>query len=402
LNRRSLLTGVVLVSLNLSAGQPARGYTADFTAPGGGGCPVENRANISAAAPLNRRWSTSLPSLGILTFAANGTGAQTAEIQQAIEDSFGAWSGVTGTTINAVTFPAAMGPLTQVAAASSCTDDQQDNVDGLNTVCFNQTSTAFATGVLAFTRVITVNAPGEVVGSAAPAAFAGQIVDSDTLLRNDGQVTFATPAALATQAGAGAYDLESILIHELGEWFGLDSSAVWRSAMFPFAPSPGEFLGNRPAAQAPDAPIADDDRTGLRSLYPDPNDAVNVGEVQGRIVPANPFALAMISPPSPGSFVTGIFGAHVVAVDADSGSVIAGAVSGFSCDSSTGIVNYDGTYDIQRLPIGHNYEVYAEPLVGLATPENFGGVFAGVCGSASSCTAPALNTNFNPSFLNGP
>jgi hypothetical protein len=401
-NRRTVFVGVALVSLNLSAAQPARGYTADFTLPGGGGCPVENRANISTTAPLNRRWSTSLPSLGILTVAANGTGAQTAEIQQAIEDSFGAWSGVTGTMMNAVTFPAAIGPLTQVATANSCTDDQQDDVDGLNMVCFNQTSAAFATGVLSFTRVITVNAPGEVVGAAAPAEFAGQIVDSDTLLRNDGQVTFATPAALATTGGAGAYDLESILIHELGEWFGLDSSAVWRSAMFPFAPSPGQFLGARPTAQAPDGPLSDDDRTGLRSLYPDPNDAVNVGEIRGRIVPANPLALATIPPPAPGSFVTGIFGAHVVAVDADSGSVISAGVSGLSCDPGTGLVNYDGTYDIQRLPVGHSYMVYAEPLVGLATPEDFTGVFAGVCGSLSDCTAPALNINFNPTFLSGP
>lgn len=399
---RAAIAGTVLLSLTWSGAQPARGYTADYTAPNGGGCPVANRANISVASPLNRRWSTSLPSLGILTAAPNGTGAQIAEIQQAISDSFGAWSGVTGTTLNAAAFPAAVAPLTQVTAANSCTDDKQDNVDGLNTICFNQASAAFDTGVLSFTRVITVNAPGEVVGTAAPAEFAGQIVDSDTLLRNDGEVTFATPAALATAPGAGAYDLESILIHELGEWFGLDSSAVWRSAMFPFAPSSGEFLGNRPTAQAPDGPLSDDDRTGLRSLYPDPNDAVDVGEIRGRIAPANPFALALIPPPSPGSFVTGIVGAHVVAIDAGSGSVIAAGISGFSCDPSSGVVDYDGTYDMQRLPIEHSYILYAEPLVGLATPENFGGVFSGVCGDASNCTAPAMDTNFNPTFFGGP
>ena len=39
--------------------------------------------------------------------------------------------------------------------------------------------------------------------------------------------------------------------------------------MQPFAPGPGEFFGTRPTAQSPDAPLADDDRTGLRVLYPD-------------------------------------------------------------------------------------------------------------------------------------
>lgn len=65
-------------------------------------------------------------------------------------------------------------------------------------------------------------------------------------------------------------------------------------------------------------------------------------------------------------------------------------------------MNYDGTYDIQRLPIGHNYTVYAEPLVGLATPVDFSDIFAGLCGDSSNCTAPTINPNFNPEFLSAP
>src|SRR6202043_430331 len=108
---------------------------------------------------------------------------------------------------------------------------------------------------LAFTRVIRANAPGVSAGSSGPAAFAGQILDADTLFRNDGQATFASPGALATPQGQGAYDLESLLVHEIGHWFALDHSAVWRSIMFPFAPPPGEFLGDRPAPQTPDGPL---------------------------------------------------------------------------------------------------------------------------------------------------
>jgi hypothetical protein len=133
-------------------------------------------------------------------------------------------------------------------------------------------------------------------------------------------------------------------------------------------------------------------------LYPDPNDAVNVGAITGRVVPANPFALAAIPAPSSGGSVTGIFGAHVVAVDADTGAVIAGTLGGWSCDPSNFVVQFDGSFDIERLPVGHSYMIYAEPLVGLATPGDFSDALNDLCASdsAAPCTTPAVNTNFNP------
>ena len=333
-----------------------------------------------------------------MTVAASQTSAQLTEIEQAITDSFTAWSGVTGTTFNATSYPGLISPIARVSAANSCSNDSESNVDGINTICFNQSSAGFASGVLAFTRVITANARGVSVGLSATSSFAGQILDSDSLVRNDGQATFATPAALATPQGAGAYDLETILAHELGHWFGLDHSAVWRSMMFPYAAPPGQFLGDRPTAQVPDGPLADDDRTGVRALYPDPNDAINVGEIRGRVLPANLFALAMYSATSTGSFVTGVAGAHVVAVDADTGSVIAGTLAGWTCDSSNPPSKFDGTFDIQRLPVGHNYMIYAEPLDGLVVPGDFGVALDDICpaGGTPPCITPGVNASFNP------
>jgi hypothetical protein len=168
--------------------------------------------------------------------------------------------------------------------------------------------------------------------------------------------------------------------------------------MFPFAPPPGQFLGDRPTPQAPDGPLADDDRTGIRLLYPDPNDTVNVGAISGRVLPANPFALAAIPAPYSAGSVTGIFGAHVVAVDADTGALIAGTLGGWSCNPSTSVLQFDGSFNIERLPVGHNYMIYAEPLVGLATPGDFSDALNDLCASssASTCTTPAVDTNFNP------
>ncbi len=375
----------------------ASAYLFDVTAPLAPGCPQADRWNLSLASPLDRQWSTSLPTANtIVTVAQPGTGAQLDEIEQAISDSFGAWSGVSGTTINASSYPGMLAPLVRVSEANACSNDQESNVDGLNTICFNQASAGFTSGVLAFTRVITANAPGVSVGSSATSAFAGQILDSDTLFRPDGQATFATPGALAN--APGAYDLESLLTHEIGHWFGFDHSAVWRAIMFPYAPPPGQFLGDRPTAQAPDGPLSDDDRTGIRALYPDPNDTVNIGAIRGHVLPANSFLLANLPLPSAGTSVTGIFGAHVVAVDSDTGAVIAGTLAGWSCNAAGTGLQFDGSYDIERLPVGHNYILYAEPLDGLAAPGDFSDALDSLCGAGtgSPCTTPAANASFNP------
>jgi hypothetical protein len=372
-----------------------RGYVLDSTVPKAGGCHEPDHRDVSS--PLSRRWSTSLPGpQALLTVTPPNSSAQLDEVEATILEAFGIWTGVSGTTVNSVTHPGTFAPIARTSDPSACTNDQGTNADGLNTICFNQPSNVFVPGVLAFTRTVTADAPGVSVGSSGPSLFAGQILDADIQFRNDGQATFATPGALATPQGHGAYDLESLLTHELGHSLGFDHSAVWRAMMFPFAPPPGQFLGDRPASQAPDAPLADDDRTGLRELYPDPNDSVHLGSISGRILPANPFALALEPSPSPGQPVTGIAGAQVVAVDADTGAVVAGALGGWSCNASMPPTRFDGTFVIHRLPLGRNYKLYAEPIDGLAQPGDIANAWSSLCRSDMTppCTSPPIHTNF--------
>jgi hypothetical protein len=167
--------------------------------------------------------------------------------------------------------------------------------------------------------------------------------------------------------------------------------------MYPYAPAPGTFNGSRPSLQQLDAPLGDDDRTGLRILYPDSTDTVNVGVIAGRILPANPLSLPL-SPPG----VTGIFGAHVVAVDQSSGAVIAATVAGWSC-VAPGPAQFDGTYQLDHLPLNRPYTVYAEPLNGVVSPAQITPAIATLCRNPTTdpgwpplqgCVVPTANTSF--------
>jgi hypothetical protein len=342
---------------------------------------------LSAASSISVRWSTTLGTSPVSILTQNQTAsARLTEIEQVISQSLAVWTGVSGTTL----LPATVAPLRRISTQNAC------GSDGLNSICFDQADSAFTPGVLAFTRVITSDALGEQLGGSPAATQLGQILDADIYFDpSNAQVTFATPAALPTSPQA--YDLQSVLTHELGHFLGFSHSAIWSAMMYPYAPAPGTFNGARPSSLQPDAPLGDDDRTGLRILYPDPADAVNVGVISGRILPANPLSLPL-SPPG----VTGIFGAHVVAMDQASGAVIAGTIAGWSC-AAPGPAQFDGSYHIERLPLGHSYTVYAEPLNGVVSPAQISPAIATLCRNPATdpgwpplqaCVVPAANVSF--------
>jgi hypothetical protein len=306
------------------------------------------------------------------------------EVEQAIVESFAVWTSVTGTTLA----PSRLALLTRTITANACSSS-----DGQNSICFAQ-SAAFAPGVLAFTNTVTSDILGEQFPpSAPPSVFIGEVLDADILFNPVS--SFSTPQALPTNSMT--FDLESVLIHELGHFFGFSHSAVWGAMMYPFAPTPGQFVGSRPTQGSPDAPLSDDDRTGLRVLYPDAGDALHVGSIRGRITPANLLSLAG----QPAS-VTGIFGAQVVAIDEASGSVAAAALGGWSC-SAAGPAIFDGSYAIERLPVGRSYRVFVEPLDGPVSPSHVQGATQTLCRNATTdpgwpaqfaCTVPPAYTGF--------
>jgi Matrixin len=353
---------------------------------GGSACPVASHRLI-AQGSIAEQWSTVLGTNPVTILTQDQTSAgRLNEIEQVITQSLTVWTGVRGTTL----LPGTFAPVTRTATQNAC------GSDGVNSICFDQADGAFTPGILAFTRVITADIIGAQVGTGLPATQVGQILDADIYFDpSSSMITFATPAALAS--APTAYDFESLLIHELGHTLGFSHSAVLAAMMYPFAHAPGTFSGTRPTTQQPDAPLGEDDRTGLRVLYPDPADTLNIGSLTGRILPANPLSLPL-SPPG----VTGIFGAHVVAVDAASGAVIGATLGGWSC-TSPGPAQFDGTYEISHLPVGHNYQLYAEPLDNTVYPSLVTPATASLCRNPTTdagwpplqaCVVPAMNTSF--------
>ncbi|HTQ59387.1 MAG TPA: matrixin family metalloprotease [Candidatus Solibacter sp.] len=353
---------------------------------GGSACPIASH-EIAATGAIAEQWSTVLGTNPVTILTQNQTVAgRLNEIEQVITQSMAVWTAVSGTSL----IPGSIAPVTRTATQNAC------GSDGVNSICFDQSDGAFTPGILAFTRVITADIIGVQVGTGSPATQVGQILDADIYFDpSSSAITFATPAALPTSPKA--YDFESLMIHELGHTLGFSHSAVWSAMMYPFAPAPGTFSGTRPTAQQPDAPLGDDDRTGLRALYPDPADTLNIGSVSGRILPANPLSLPL-SPPG----ITGIFGAHVVAVDAASGAVVGATLGGWSC-TAPGPAHFDGTYLISHLPLGHSYAVYAEPLDNTVYPSLISPAITSLCRNPTTdagwpplqaCVVPVVNTSF--------
>jgi hypothetical protein len=386
----------LFVALYAVCGIPgANGYAFDQIVPdvrqpagvsGGSACPVPSHDLIAPGA-IAEQWSTVLGTNPVTILTQDQTAAgRLNEIEQVITQSIAVWTGVSGTIL----VPRTFSPVTRTATQNAC------GSDGVNSICFDQADGAFTPGILAFTRVITADIIGVQVGAGAPSSQVGQILDADIYFApGNSTITFATPAALAVTPTA--YDFESLLIHELGHTLGFSHSAVFAAMMYPFAPAPGSFSGARPTALQPDAPLGDDDRTGLRVLYPDSSDTVNVGSLNGHILPANPLSLPA-SPPG----ITGIFGAHVVVVDAASGAVIGATIGGWSC-AAPGPAQFDGTYEIGHLPVGHSYQVYAEPLDNTVYPSLVSPATASLCRNPTTdadwpplqdCVVPTVNTSF--------
>ena len=152
----------------------------------------------------------------------------------------------------------------------------------------------------------------------------GRISEADIILNPDDK--------FSTTLAPGTYDLQSIVTHELGHFLGCDHAVAQNDTMF-FLTGPGEFFQRYLSA---------DSISFATFTYPEMSRSAGLGRISGRVRQDG----------------KAVFGASVAAVDLGRNMIY------------TGLTEPDGSYQITG-PRGGNYAVYAEPLDGPATVDEF-------------------------------
>lgn len=182
--------------------------------------------------------------------------------------------------------------------SASASFPQSPTIDCKNVIGFADpnASTDFATGIIAFASVATVNSAGGAVpfsytcGSVAPnpsCPLEVCIVDVDIMFNP--AATFATASATSSQ-----FDLQSVATHEVGHLLGLDHSTIAHAVMYPYGDT--SQIGVHTA-------LSTDDMVGVSNLYPGALMSDSTG-IEGTVTVNG----------------AGVYGADVQAIDAKTGN----------------------------------------------------------------------------------
>lgn len=280
-------------------------------------------------------------------------------VQGALTAAFNTWQGASMT----------LGGQQQVVVnvnitlgqVSSSLPTQPNSGDCLNVVSFGDTTKSdFPSGTIAFTSISTATPnPGQSLpfsfqcssgGPTESCSFQSCIADADIMFNPADTFTTITPTP------AQSFDIQTIATHEVGHLLGLDHSGLASAVMYPFGDT--GLSGSRV--------LSLDDEAGIAFLYP----ASNFGQLTG----------ALSGTISLGG--SGIFAAHVIAIDANTGNAVI-----------DGLTAPDGTYKLAGVPPG-SYNVFVQPLAGPYTIDDFGGWS---CGYDEAANAPPCCDPSTPS-----
>ena len=292
--KKLIMSLVLLLAVAIAIARPALSFSPEFTAG------------------HNDQWS--LSSFAIQWNINSATGSNVSgsgNVTTVIANSFATWTGAPNTAL----------PITQ--GPDSGATQEGSSPHNVNLICFVCSDVAFGgTETLAETITTTADAAGQDDFHGGTTQFPGQIIKAD--------IAFNPGVKFDTGGGTGQ-DLQTIAVHEIGHFFGLDHSGITRAVMFPFAPDTLHTLSY-------------DDVAGISSLYPGATPDVATGSIKGTVRLNG----------------TAVFGAHVFA----NSTTAANPFSGFGNvrKSPIGALTLgDGSYTITGVP-PDTYVVIAEPL----------------------------------------
>ena len=330
----------------------------------------DNLGTVQAPVPVVARWDN-VPAtpvswlLNATTPSNNVTGCSGSAtcIQQSVAAGFTTWTtaqipiGGTPQTLTDV--------VVQYAGASTQTSPNYQ--DCQNVVGFSDTGGSdFSTGTIAFTQIATVTRPASVpsgtsfqytCSGAANKTCSLDDCMADADIEFNPNVQFTTSSTIP----ANTFGLQSAATHEEGHLLGLDHSGIAHTVMFPFGDT---------TAAGEQTQLATDDAIGISFLYPSANFSTATGVISGTV--------SLNS--------SGIFAAHVVAVNAVTGDAV-----------TEGLTAPDGSYTLTGVPPG-SYFVLALPLAsnsdsGILTLDNFSGWECGYADTACT-TVPQNPTSY--------
>lgn len=203
-------------------------------------------------------------------------GVSAADLRAAIGRAFATWEGVPSASIS----------YQFVAATSSLPGED----DGRNTLGF--LSEPSLDRVLASTSFLVNISTGE-------------LIETDIFFNSS------FPWSVSASGQPGRFDLESIAVHEIGHLSGLGHSAIGETEQVPggrrvLAAESVMFPIAFPSGDVSDRRLRPDDIAGISDLYPADSFEADTGTISGTVTKNG----------------SGVFGAHVVAVDIRTGELV--------------------------------------------------------------------------------
>ncbi|MBI2194219.1 MAG: matrixin family metalloprotease [Planctomycetes bacterium] len=199
--------------------------------------------------------------------------------------------------------------------------------DGVNKLTFNSTTNInFPQGAVALTTIFFTG---------------GNIIEADIAFNPN------PPQSLSVTGASGTADIESIALHEIGHFMGLDHSGLLSACMYPFGNIGNTFKRT----------LTLDDQIAMSVRYP----AVNFSATTGGVVPE----LSLGDSGIPGR------GAQAVALGATDGIVVASALGDDEIQDGV-----DAIPRLEGLPPG-SYKLYFEAMDGPVDTNSFDTNFPG-------------------------